>query len=33
MRRKECIDLQVDKGVLLYGIQMFGSENSDNVVI
>ena len=30
---KECIDLQVDKDVLLHGIQMFGSKNSDYVVI
>ncbi|XP_078344860.1 BTB/POZ domain-containing protein 6-like [Oculina patagonica] len=27
--QKDCIDLQVDKDVLLYGIRMFGSENSD----
>ncbi|KAL9958705.1 hypothetical protein ACROYT_G035755 [Oculina patagonica] len=29
----DCIDLKVDKDVLLYGIRMFGSENSDYVVI
>ena len=31
--QKECIDLVVDKGTKLYGIQMFGSQNSDYVVI
>ncbi len=30
---KECIDFQVDKYVNLYGIQMFGRENSDYTVI
>ena len=30
---KECIDLQVDKDLLLYGIRMFGSENSDYCVM
>ncbi|KAJ7378579.1 hypothetical protein OS493_022567, partial [Desmophyllum pertusum] len=29
--KKECIDLVVDKDTKLYGIQMFGSQNSDYV--
>ncbi|XP_078344859.1 BTB/POZ domain-containing protein 6-B-like [Oculina patagonica] len=31
--KKDCIDVQVDKDVLLYGIRMLGKENSDYVVI
>ena len=29
----ECIDLQVNRDVLLYGVRMFGSENGDYVAI
>ena len=29
----ECIDLQVDKDVLLHGVRMFGSENGDYLAI
>ena len=29
----ECIDLKVDKDVLLHGVRMFGSENSDYLAI
>ncbi|XP_078344857.1 BTB/POZ domain-containing protein 6-B-like [Oculina patagonica] len=31
--KKECIDLQVDRDTLLYGVRMFGNKNSDYVVI
>ena len=30
---EQCIDLLVDKDVLLYGIRLFGSKNSDYIVI